>query len=153
MINYVKGDATMPELLRPDGTKIITHICNDVCAWGAGFVMAVSRRFPQAKSRYMYAARHGMGLGAVVFVDPQHCGIMVANMIAQHGIGRGKRRVRYGPLRTCLKRVATFAQAYLPDVSIHMPRIGCGLGGGTWEVIGQIVEEELADLDVLVYGK
>lgn len=152
MITYVNGDATYPELQRPDGVKVIVHICNDVGAWGAGFVMAVSKRFPMARTAYRRAIRRGAKLGSVHFIDPHYMGIMVGNMIAQHGIGRGPRRVRYGALGKCLKHVAEFAGHYSP-VSIHMPRIGCGLGGGTWEEIGPIVEQTLAGFDVLVYGR
>lgn len=34
--------------------------------------------------------------------------------------------------------------------SIHMPRIGCGLAGGKWEVIEQIIKEELIDKEIAV---
>jgi O-acetyl-ADP-ribose deacetylase (regulator of RNase III) len=152
MISYVSGDATYPELQRPDGVKLIVHVCNDVGAWGAGFVMAVSKRFPMARSSYRTAIRRGAKLGSVHFVDPHYMDIMVGNMIAQHGIGRGQRRIRYGALRKCLTKVAEFARHYT-TVSIHMPRIGCGLGGGTWGEVGPIVEEALGAFDVLVYGK
>lgn len=40
-IHYLKGDATNP--VGP-GPKIIAHICNDIAAWGKGFVLAVSMR-------------------------------------------------------------------------------------------------------------
>jgi hypothetical protein len=36
------------------------------------------------------------------------------------------------------------------QASVHMPRIGCGLAGGDWEVVGKIVEEELANTGVPV---
>ena len=32
-----------------------------------------------------------------------------------------------------------------------MPRIGCGLGGGKWNVIKTIIKEELMGLNVYVY--
>jgi len=43
-IAYVMGDATAP---KADGPKIIVHVCNDVGAWGRGFVVALSRRWPE----------------------------------------------------------------------------------------------------------
>jgi O-acetyl-ADP-ribose deacetylase (regulator of RNase III) len=36
------GDATAPE---GDGAKIIAHVCNDIGAWGKGFVLALSRHW------------------------------------------------------------------------------------------------------------
>ena len=34
--------------------------------------------------------------------------------------------------------------------SVHMPRIGCGLAGGDWQLVGKMVEEELVSVDVPV---
>ena len=39
-IKYVVGDATAPQ---GESKKIICHICNDLGAWGAGFVLALSK--------------------------------------------------------------------------------------------------------------
>ena len=46
-IQYRTGDATRPE---GDGPKIIAHICNDVGAWGKGFVLALSKRWNTPRS-------------------------------------------------------------------------------------------------------
>ena len=48
-ITYQIGDATRPI---GDGPKIIAHVCNDAGGWGKGFVVAVSRRWPQSGQRY-----------------------------------------------------------------------------------------------------
>lgn len=40
-IQYKKGDATNPI---DNGNKVIVHICNDIGAWGKGFVMAISKK-------------------------------------------------------------------------------------------------------------
>ncbi len=48
-INYVVGDATQPI---GEGPKIIVHVCNDVGAWGCGFVLALSERWPVTEQRY-----------------------------------------------------------------------------------------------------
>ncbi len=40
-ISYLVGDATTPDT---QGPKIISHICNDIGAWGKGFVLAISKR-------------------------------------------------------------------------------------------------------------
>jgi O-acetyl-ADP-ribose deacetylase (regulator of RNase III) len=52
-------------------------------------------------------------------------------------------------VRDGLRRVAAFAQA--KAASIHMPRIGCGLAGGTWDEVRQLVQEELADQEIEVH--
>ena len=49
MIHYIKGDASYPI---GDEIKIIAHVCNDIGAWGKGFVLAISRRWDKPKIEY-----------------------------------------------------------------------------------------------------
>ena len=48
-IKYLVGDATKPQIA---GNKIIAHICNDIGAWGRGFVLAVSKLSPVPEHRF-----------------------------------------------------------------------------------------------------
>ncbi|MER7985968.1 hypothetical protein ABTY53_10250, partial [Streptomyces noursei] len=68
-IVYVKGDATAPQ---GKGVKMIVHVCNDLGGWGRGFVLALSRRWPEPERAYRRwhreRARNDFGLGAVQFV-------------------------------------------------------------------------------------
>lgn len=154
-IHYVTGDATQPT---GAGHKIVCHVCNDIGAWGAGFVVALSKRWklPEQRYRDWHAGGSGDGpfeLGEVQFVavDPS---TTVANMIGQRGIRRGSKGVppvRYEAIRTALGKVAAFAVTN--SASVHMPRIGVGLGGGDWNAIEAIVEDELCSrlVSVTVY--
>ena len=75
----------------------------------------------------------------------------VANMIGQHGIykdSKGLPPIRYDAVRQCLKEVALFAIDH--KASVHMPRIGCGLAGGKWELMEQIIKEELITKEIAV---
>lgn len=152
-INYVKGDATQPQ---GPGVKIICHICNDLGAWGAGFVLAVSRRWlrPEEDYRKWYRDRNvteDFALGNVKFVQVED-DIYVANMIAQKGLGYGTDGppIRYLALAECLDKVADFAKEL---ASIHMPRIGCGLAGGSWSKVEGLIQDYLCnrELSVTVY--
>jgi O-acetyl-ADP-ribose deacetylase (regulator of RNase III) len=141
-IEYRTGDATCPQ---GPGPKVIVHICNDAGKWGAGFVLAISRRWPQPEAAYREAFQQGGGLalGAVQFV-PVEAELTVANMVAQHGVRRAGSAppIRYEVLRKTLSGVARFARAN--GASVHMPRIGSGLAGGTWEEVSAIVEDVLS---------
>jgi hypothetical protein len=44
-----------------------------------------------------------------------------------------KQYVRYDALQECLETVDVHAQ--ILGASVHMPRIGVGLGGGSWRII------------------
>jgi O-acetyl-ADP-ribose deacetylase (regulator of RNase III) len=152
-ITYVRGDATTP---RGKGVKLIAHVCNDLGGWGKGFVLAVSRRWPEPEKAYRRWHRERAGndfaLGAVQFVqvDPY---VHVANMIGQRGTRTGSKGVpvRYEAIDTALGSVA--GRAAELGASVHMPRIGCGLAGGRWSRIEPLITARLvaADISVTVY--
>lgn len=139
-VRYVQGDATRPE---SEGPRIIAHVCNDQGGWGAGFVVAISRRWKEPEAAYRRAAKTGLLLGDVEFV-PVGDKLSVANMVAQVGYGRSGGPdipLRYDALHTCLKKVAQHAR-YL-GATVHMPRIGCGLAGGKWEEVERLIADTL----------
>lgn len=77
--------------------------------------------------------------------------LWVANMVAQHGVGPdGHRRppIRYEALAKCLQTVARHANTM--DASVHMPRIGCGLAGGDWFNVAQLVRTHLCGQGIRV---
>ena len=149
-IQYLIGDATDP---RGDGQKIIAHVCNDIGAWGSGFVVALSQRgaAPERSYRGWHDAGDGFHLGAVQFV-PVKEDLAVANMVAQHGIrtsGQAQPPIRYQALEQCLWLVVR--RAAETGASVHMPRIGCGLAGGSWAEVEPIIRRCLTDSGVPVY--
>jgi O-acetyl-ADP-ribose deacetylase (regulator of RNase III) len=142
-IRFLRGDATSPQA---KGPKIIAHVCNDLGGWGKGFVLAVSRRWPEPERAYRDWHRHraanDFGLGATQLV-PVRPDTWVANMIGQHGMRTGSKGppVRYDAIARCLTALADHAVRL--DAGVHMPRIGCGLAGGRWERIEPIIADTL----------
>jgi O-acetyl-ADP-ribose deacetylase (regulator of RNase III) len=151
-ITYKNGDATAPISSK---NKIIVHICNDIGGWGRGFVLAVSKRWaaPEKKYKEWFASKEGFGLGEVLFVQVEP-DIWVANLIGQHTIYKdkdGNPPIRYEAVLAGLEKVAQFALEN--DATLHLPRIGCGLAGGTWDKIEPLIEATLLEkeLEVTVY--
>ena len=153
-ITYVIGDATVPQGI---GNKIIVHICNDIGKWGRGFVLALSNKWPQTRENYISWSKgkynYPFVLGEVQFVKVE-ADVWVANMIGQHGLHKPNQTippVRYNAIRLGLQKVKEFAQE--KNASIHMPKIGSGLAGGNWDIISEIINEELsnAGYEVTVY--
>lgn len=154
-ITYLKGDATIPQV---SGTKIIAHICNDIGGWGKGFVLAISKRWkePAKVYREWYYNREvndfALGNIQLVGVDKD---IYIANMIAQRGVktnlSTGVPPIRYDSVKECLAKLSL--EAIKLEASVHMPRIGCGLAGGTWDQIEPLIEQTLLEnnIDVYVY--
>jgi len=157
VINYKIGDATNPE----SKNTIICHIVNSVGAWGAGFVVPLGKKYPEAKQSYLdfytskvitinkdgvqstkskklYMVPFMLGETQIIQVEPK---IYVANMIAQKmGDYKGKPPIRYEALEECLHHVCDAALAL--DVEILSgPRFGAGLSGGDWNKIESIIED------------
>ncbi|WP_030600450.1 macro domain-containing protein [Streptomyces fulvoviolaceus] len=149
-ILYIRGDATVPSV---KGVKLIAHVCNDIGGWGKGFVLAISRRWPEPEKAYRAwhraRASNDFGLGAVQFVQVEPY-VWVANMVGQRGIRTGSRGVpvRYEAIDTALGGLAE--KAVELDASVHLPRIGCGLAGGKWSRVEPLIIERLAKQGIAV---
>ena len=149
-ITYLKGDATQPI---GKGNKIIVHVCNDIGAWGKGFVLAISRKWKKPEQAYREWAKNGDNfiLGEVQFIEVES-DLWIANIIGQRDIRKDKEGnppVRYGAIRKGLATVGNFARQN--NASVHMPRIGCGLAGGEWPQIESSISHELTGLGVATY--
>lgn len=167
-IQYLRGDATCPQV---PGPKIIPHIVNDQGKWGAGFVLAISKRWsgPEAYYRQWYNLRKIEGmvlqnpmkgsfvsttgdfeLGAAQLVQVYE-DTYVANMIAQAGTRTGSKGppIRYDALASALEKVDFFAE--MLGASVHAPRIGCSLAGGRWSLVEPIIRRTLVKRDVYIY--
>ena len=172
-MRFIIGDATQPQ---GEGNKIIIHCCNDIGAWGAGFVMALSSRWenPEASYRHWFEHRKYLFFGLASdpwlgfepipslaqLVSPKlgevdlckvENDIYVANIIGQRGVAGPDNQspVVYDAIRSGVKQVQKYAE--LLKASVHMPRMGCGLAGGEWSEIEKIINEELEGIDVTVY--
>jgi O-acetyl-ADP-ribose deacetylase (regulator of RNase III) len=147
-LRILEGDATSPQAAGP---KIIAHICNDIGGWGKGFVLAISKRWPEPERAYREwhrdRAHNDFGLGATQLVQVT-ADTWVANMVAQHGLRPGSQGplIRYDAVEKCLTAVGDSALEH--KASVHMPRIGAGLAGGKWELIEPIVVRTLLERDI-----
>ena len=153
-IKYIDGDATNPI---GEGNKLIIHCCNNIGLWGAGFVIALSKKWKLPEVQYRkwskgYLSSPKFELGNVQFVKVGD-GLVVGNMIGQHGVGRknGNTPIRYSAIEKCLKEVKVVAEKH--NASIHCPRFGAGLAGGDWSIIEQLLIDNLSsnDIPVIVY--
>lgn len=163
MIQTVRGDATLPQ---GDGPRIIVHNVNDAGLWGAGFVLALSKRWPAAeeayrawfkgeefnpKSKVETSGKLVLGEVQLVRVGPR---IWVVNLVGQHGVGMGpdnRSPIRYNAIQDGLKKIYRYALTH--QASIHMPKMGSGLARGNWAAVENLVKVELATkgISVTVY--
>jgi hypothetical protein len=148
---YLDGDALEP---RGEGFKILAHVVNDKTPnWGAGFGLAVRIKWPHVQNAFQEWVRHSGNLRlGETFCSEVSPTLIVFQMICQRGYGPSvKPGLRYAALRSCLSQLADTALA--EKASIHMPRIGSGEAGGSWELIRQLIDESLCarGLKVTIY--
>jgi Zn-dependent peptidase ImmA (M78 family)/O-acetyl-ADP-ribose deacetylase (regulator of RNase III) len=146
-IAYLTGDATDPV---PGGTRIIVHVVNDKTAnWGGAFARVLRDAYPSAQQDFRQWAEQGhLHLGEVLVTDVEG-ELHVATIVGQRGYGKTQRpRVRYDAIRKGLARVASAALEL--SATVHMPRIGAGMAGGSWSIIEELIEGELIARDVAV---
>lgn len=156
-IHYIIGDATLPIETEAEN-RLIVHCCNTLGAWGAGFVVPLGRRYPKAKERYKKFIEENKGISMLGEVNEVKVAdnIYVENLIGQSFLykkANGEIPCNYIAIEHgFLKIMENWSNK--GKYSIHMPRIGCGLAGGDWKTIENIIQRTfvgIANVDVYVY--
>lgn len=164
MIQYVTS-ANLMDFSGSQGQNVlVVHVCNNAGRWGAGFTGSISEvtSLPETAYRAWKLGSPGRNptsgacaLGEVQLVCFEE-GCYVLNMVAQRGTRRQRTDVclDYPALDRTLFLAARWAEALSRNeasLKVRMPRIGCGLAGGTWERVGPMVEQHLGEFDVTVF--
>lgn len=77
--------------------------------------------------------------------------LFIVNAYTQYGFGKNhangtEKPLDYDALRLCMRKINhTFKGKH-----IGLPRIGCGLAGGDWEIVKGIIKKELKDCKVTI---
>lgn len=151
MLKVIIGDILTPNTTEGHGV-IVCHQVNCKGVMGAGLARQIKERHPDVFSLYRDKCQQiAAGIGGLG--DVQLCsvladaGYMVANVFGQDGYGRDGRYTDYVALRKAFQYIATG----FPSYTIRIPHLmGCGLGGGDWQVVSEIVEETLVSAGVNV---
>lgn len=133
---------------------IIGHQVNCKGIMGAGLAKQIRRQFPHVYEDYVqYCRNHHydrslMGSCHISEAIPEKK--WVAHLFGQFGIGRQVRQTDYDALKNALFLLKQFAQK--EGLSVALPyELGCGLGGGSWEIVRSIIEEVFDDYYVTIY--
>jgi O-acetyl-ADP-ribose deacetylase (regulator of RNase III) len=148
-LKFIHGDVLDPRGANP---KVVCQLVNDQArTWGGGVAKAAAKKFPAAQKQYsgwFTSIPRSKRLGEVHFSDVEDS-IVIASLLAQEGYGPSAvPRIRYAALERCLERVARFASEH--KASVHLPRIGAGQSGGSWDTVEEIVRSALLAEDVAV---
>ena len=168
-INYIYGDLFqyIPDYIRGGNngfSVIVPHVCNNINAFGAGFAGAVSKHYPIVKENYHLLGstflKNNFGYVQFVEVDKDLTyghKLIFANMVAQNGTisKNNPRPLNYLALCKSMSSVARYISTNFEDnrVQIHAPKFGCGLAGGNWNFIQELIKDIWKDYKVFIYQK
>lgn len=153
----IKGD--LIKLAIKGEFDVIVHGCNCRKNMGAGIAKQIKEEFPHAYK----ADRHGYSFPGYFTYYTYKDGLTIINAYTQINIGRANenyiknfkkmdvkykdsQKNRYEFIRLACRRINRLYNSK----KIGLPLIGCGLAGGKWDIVKEIIKEELKDCDVTI---
>lgn len=146
---------------------VVVHGCNARGGFASGVAGAIRGKWPFAYRVYADThAKHGLKLGEIIWAfdvikgraaSDECAGRIVGNMITQPNYGRtGEKFVDDAAVWAGMVRlnasIPFLRDAYGPLVErVAMPRIGAGLGGGSWPELAGLIEAAATNFQPVVY--
>ena len=147
MIKIVDGDILQAS------ENIIAHQVNCLSVMGGGIARQIKSKYPKVFKDYQIYLTNTkfpiQALGDCHFVKVSD-NKYVANLFGQYKYGTDKQQTDYKALEEALFTLKINAKDHNLSVSIPV-NLGCGLAGGSWEIVYKIIEEVFHDYDVVLY--
>lgn len=162
----IKGD--LIKLALEKNFDVIVHGCNCFCTMGAGIAPKMAQTFGCDKfwkENKKYSGNidklgtldfekrlviDGVAYPVVPVAYPVLPGqtdynLHVVNAYTQYNYG-GNKPLDYEALTLCLRKM----NFIFKGKHIGLPQIGCGLAGGDWNIVKNIIEKEFIDCEVTI---
>lgn len=165
--DYRKGDLLQAKEI------FIAHGVNALGVMGAGIAKQIAVKYPDSELKYReYCYKDPTPMGKALATSEKSGEKVVRilfHMFTQEQVGRTKRQVDYGALARAFNTVNDSlktmhgidqeiarkeegnAELILPPPTLAIPKIGAGLGGGSWPIIEEIINGCTPDINVIVY--
>ncbi len=147
MLFCQKGD-----LLKSDCT-VIMHQANCFKTMGAGIAKQISIKYPLAnKADKLYEASPEERFGKFTYAKIRE-NLVIINLYGQYGLGKGL-QTNYEKLDSAIDSFLKFAKEKqtfnLNKIGVPY-NMGCGLAGGDWEKVKEILIEKSNKYNVDIY--
>ena len=128
---------------------IIVHQVNCKHVAEAGLAKQISTKYPEWHTFYKNCVGE---LGGITIYKVSET-LCIASLYAQYDFGRDKCYTNYKAFEACLKQLQRYMDLYYVGVELFIPyKIGCGLGGGDWNIINKLLMDNLKDFTLVKYG-
>lgn len=137
-MKIIKGD--LLDLFDAGEFDVIVHGCNCFCAMGAGIALQIRNRYPEAylsdKSTEQGDITKLGSYSAHTYMDK---GLTIVNAYTQYMPGYNDLKQNYQAINDSMRLIATDFKGK----KIGLPLIGAGLAGGDWNIIRDIIKNNL----------
>ena len=146
IISYVKDDLLNTDL------KYIAHGCNARGKYGKGVAKLIREKYPEAYEEYM-RIHNSTGLLLGDYSVAKSGNKYIFNFVTQDRYGTdGAKYVSYDAIWNVFHNFDMTAKNILDGyVKLAIPKIGCSLGGGDWNVVSAIIDSITPHTRVYVY--
>lgn len=138
--------------LLKSGCNVICHQTNCQGVMGSGIALQIRTQFPKVYKTFLDSYKQGkskLGEIDVVQVEDKY----IVNMYSQNKyLPRGVNHTSYDAFRACLRKIKERFINERENITIGFPaNIGCGLAGGDWSVVRDIIDIEFKDWRVEIW--
>lgn len=138
----IQGD--LLELASSGHFDVIIHGANCQCKMGSGIAKQIRTRWPEVYEADLETEVGDRGkLGSITCAEIEGADITVINAYTQFDYRGPQPRVDYNAIRSAFREI----KSRFSGKKIGYPKIGAGLGGGDWNIISEIINEELEGED------
>lgn len=162
MGSYTEIDGNLIEEALEGNFDVVVHGCNCFCTMGAGIAPIMAENFGCDKYRLENPKYKGsiLKLGQIDFEGRmllegviydvllgQTANLYIVNAYTQYNYGmRQGPPLDYAALALCFTKI----NHLFKGKRIGLPQIGCGLAGGDWKTVSDLIKSNLTDCDVTV---
>lgn len=118
---------------------IIVHQVNCKGVMGAGFAKQVKDKYPQLYERYKIMCKSCNPkdlLGKIMVYEAEDK--IIVSIFSQEDYGTDKCQTNYSAME---KGLHTLRKIYPKEIVIAPYKIGCGLAGGDWTIVSQLLKK------------
>lgn len=174
-MEYQEIEGNLITLGKEGKFDVIAHGCNCFCTMGAGIAPQMAEHFAADEFCLEDAGRYrgdinklgqidwegrykndwrGEDMDVPKFDIEANYDLIVVNAYTQYGFGRNHKEgsiapLDYDALALCFRKM----NHLFKGKHVGLPQIGCGLAGGDWETVKQMMKDEFThcDLTAVIY--